>query len=58
MDDTPGQRQFHDDEKPRLSYRSKTGGLTDEALEALFAQRKQCQAAYAVTRSGSARSSG
>jgi alpha-D-ribose 1-methylphosphonate 5-triphosphate diphosphatase len=48
MDHTPGQRQFRDDEKLRLYYRSKKGGLTEEALEALFAQRKQYQATYAA----------
>ena len=48
MDHTPGQRQFRDDEKLRLYYRSKKGGLTDEALEALFAQRMQYQTAYAA----------
>lgn len=48
MDHTPGQRQFRDDEKLRLYYRSKKAGLTDQALEALFAQRKQYQATYAA----------
>lgn len=48
MDHTPGQRQFRDDEKLRLYYRSKKGGLTDEGLEALFAQRIQYQTAYAA----------
>jgi alpha-D-ribose 1-methylphosphonate 5-triphosphate diphosphatase len=52
MDHTPGQRQFRDDEKLRIYYRGKKSGLTDEALDALFAQRHEYQAMYAVRNHG------
>lgn len=48
MDHTPGQRQFRDADKLRIYYRGKKGSLTEDALDALFAQRLQYQAAYAA----------
>ena len=48
MDHTPGQRQFRDEEKLRTYYRSKSGGLTDAEVEALFAQRRAFAARHAA----------
>lgn len=47
MDHTPGQRQFRDPVKLRDYYRGKSGGMTDEQLEQLFAQRMEFQLRYA-----------
>ncbi|RAI42236.1 alpha-D-ribose 1-methylphosphonate 5-triphosphate diphosphatase [Rhodoplanes roseus] len=47
MDHTPGQRQFRDEEKLRTYYRGKKTGLSDAALDALFARRVELQAAHA-----------
>ncbi len=52
MDHTPGQRQFRDDEKLREYYRGKKDGMTDAALDALFAQRFEYQARYAARNHG------
>ncbi len=49
MDHTPGQRQFRDETKLRIYYRSKRGGMTDAELDILFAQRLKHQAAHAAT---------
>ena len=49
MDHTPWQRQFRDPEKLRTYYRSKTGGLTDTELGALFAQRLDYAARHAAS---------
>ena len=45
---TSGQRQFRDEEKLRTYYRSKSGGLTDAEVEALFAQRRAFAARHAA----------
>jgi alpha-D-ribose 1-methylphosphonate 5-triphosphate diphosphatase len=47
MDHTPGQRQFRDQEKLRIYYRSKVGGWTDAQLDVLFDQRRDFAARYA-----------
>ncbi|MFL9825547.1 alpha-D-ribose 1-methylphosphonate 5-triphosphate diphosphatase [Rhodoplanes sp. SY1] len=47
MDHTPGQRQFRDEEKLRIYYRGKAGGLTDAELDVMFARRLALQAAHA-----------
>ncbi|MBK5958335.1 phosphonate metabolism protein PhnM [Rhodoplanes elegans] len=47
MDHTPGQRQFRDEEKLRIYYRGKAGGLTDAELDVMFARRIALQAAHA-----------
>jgi alpha-D-ribose 1-methylphosphonate 5-triphosphate diphosphatase len=47
MDHTPGQRQFRDQEKLRIYYRSKVGGWTDAELDVLFDQRRDYAARYA-----------
>src|ERR1700757_4603879 len=47
MDHTPGQRQFRDQEKLRIYYRSKVGGMTDAELDVLFDQRRDFAARYA-----------
>jgi alpha-D-ribose 1-methylphosphonate 5-triphosphate diphosphatase len=47
MDHTPGQRQFRDPQKLREYYRGKSGGLTDVALDAMFARRIAHHAAHA-----------
>jgi alpha-D-ribose 1-methylphosphonate 5-triphosphate diphosphatase len=47
MDHTPGQRQFRDQEKLRIYYRSKVGGWTDAQLDVLFDQRRDYAARYA-----------
>jgi alpha-D-ribose 1-methylphosphonate 5-triphosphate diphosphatase len=49
MDHTPGQRQFRDERKLRDYYRGKSGGMTDAALDVLFAKRLAYQAAHAET---------
>jgi alpha-D-ribose 1-methylphosphonate 5-triphosphate diphosphatase len=49
MDHTPGQRQFRDPIKLRDYYRGKSGGMNDEALDRLFAQRMEYQTRYAAT---------
>jgi alpha-D-ribose 1-methylphosphonate 5-triphosphate diphosphatase len=49
MDHTPGQRQFRDEGKLRVYYRSKNGGMTDAELDVLFAKRMAYQAAHAET---------
>jgi alpha-D-ribose 1-methylphosphonate 5-triphosphate diphosphatase len=47
MDHTPGHRQFRDEEKLRIYYRGKSGGLTDAQLDILFAKRHAYHAANA-----------
>ena len=47
MDHTPGQRQFRDQEKLRIYYRSKVGGWTDAELDVLFDQRRAFAARHA-----------
>jgi alpha-D-ribose 1-methylphosphonate 5-triphosphate diphosphatase len=47
MDHTPGQRQFRDQEKLRIYYRSKVGGWTDAELDVLFDQRRAFAAHHA-----------
>jgi alpha-D-ribose 1-methylphosphonate 5-triphosphate diphosphatase len=47
MDHTPGQRQFRDEEKLRIYYRGKSGGLTDAQLDVLFATRLRHHEAHA-----------
>jgi alpha-D-ribose 1-methylphosphonate 5-triphosphate diphosphatase len=49
MDHTPGQRQFRDQEKLRIYYRSKVGGWTDAELDVLFDQRRAFAARHAET---------
>jgi alpha-D-ribose 1-methylphosphonate 5-triphosphate diphosphatase len=49
MDHTPGQRQFRDPIKLRDYYRGKSGGMNDEELDRLFAQRMEYQTRYAAT---------
>jgi alpha-D-ribose 1-methylphosphonate 5-triphosphate diphosphatase len=48
MDHTPGQRQFRDPTKLREYYRGKSGGMSDDELERLFARRMEYQARYAA----------
>jgi alpha-D-ribose 1-methylphosphonate 5-triphosphate diphosphatase len=48
MDHTPGQRQFRDEEKLRVYYRGKSGGLTDADLDTMFAQRIRFRDQYAA----------
>lgn len=47
MDHTPGQRQFRDENKLREYYRGKTGGLSDDKLDALFGKRRENSQLYA-----------
>jgi alpha-D-ribose 1-methylphosphonate 5-triphosphate diphosphatase len=47
MDHTAGQRQFRDEAKLRAYYRSKTGGLTDAALDAMMDKRREYAALHA-----------
>ncbi|MDQ8726521.1 alpha-D-ribose 1-methylphosphonate 5-triphosphate diphosphatase [Bradyrhizobium sp. LHD-71] len=47
MDHTPGQRQFRDEEKLRVYYRGKKGGMNDAQLDELFARRFEYQKKYA-----------
>ncbi len=47
MDHTPGQRQFRDESKLRAYYRSKTGGLTEAALDAMMEKRREYAALHA-----------
>jgi alpha-D-ribose 1-methylphosphonate 5-triphosphate diphosphatase len=48
MDHTPGHRQFRDEEKLRIYYRSKVGGMTDAELDVLFTQRREFAARHAA----------
>lgn len=48
MDHSPGQRQFRDEQKLRIYYRGKAGGMTDAELDKLFAHRKEQAERYAV----------
>ncbi|MGE0565141.1 MAG: alpha-D-ribose 1-methylphosphonate 5-triphosphate diphosphatase [Pseudolabrys sp.] len=48
MDHTPGQRQFRDPQKLREYYRSKSGGLSDAQLDAMFSRRLEHAANHAA----------
>ena len=48
MDHTPGQRQFRDPVKLREYYRGKSGGMSDDELDVLFARRIDNHANYAA----------
>jgi alpha-D-ribose 1-methylphosphonate 5-triphosphate diphosphatase len=48
MDHTPGQRQFRDEGKLRDYYRGKKKGMSEDDLDAFFAERKRLHARNAV----------
>lgn len=48
MDHTPGQRQFRDAEKLRDYYRGKKKGMSEEELDAFFAERVRLHERYGI----------